>query len=78
MKEVFPGVFSTDGKVAVENSVPGYRPFDEEIIRSGKKEFRVWEPTRSKLAAALVKGLKEFPIALMVLLSQKIKMPSSI
>jgi fibrillarin-like pre-rRNA processing protein len=62
MKEIFPGVFSIDSKLAVENSVPGYKPFDDEIIRAGKKEFRVWEPTRSKLAAALVKGLKEFPI----------------
>jgi fibrillarin-like pre-rRNA processing protein len=62
MKEVFPGVFLINRKPAVENSVPGYRPFDEEIVKVERREFRVWEPTRSKLGAALVKGIKEFPI----------------
>jgi fibrillarin-like pre-rRNA processing protein len=62
MEEIFPGVYRYGNKPAVENSVPGYRPFDEEIIREGKKEYRVWEPTRSKLGAAIVKGLTEFPI----------------
>jgi len=62
MEEIFPGVYKYGNKPAVQNSVPGYRPFDEEIIKEGKKEYRVWEPTRSKLAAALVKGIKGFPI----------------
>jgi fibrillarin-like pre-rRNA processing protein len=62
MKEIFPGVYSIDGRLAVENSVPGFRPFDDELVREGKKEYRIWNPNRSKLGAALVKGIKEMPI----------------
>ena len=54
-------VVKRDGKLLVENPVPGYRPFDDEIIK-GRKEYRVWNPRRSKAAAAIVKGIKEFPI----------------
>jgi fibrillarin-like pre-rRNA processing protein len=62
MKEIFPGVYSIEGRLAVLNPVPGYRPFDDEVVKVGKKEFRMWNPYRSKLGAALVKGIKEFPI----------------
>jgi len=62
MKEIFPGVFLINNRLATENSVLGYKPFDEELLKVGKKEFRVWNPTRSKAAAAIKKGIKEFPI----------------
>ena len=62
MKEVFPNIFSIDGRLAVENPNPGYKPFDEDILKTGKKEFRIWNPYRSKAAAAIVRGIREFPI----------------
>jgi fibrillarin-like pre-rRNA processing protein len=62
MKELFPRIFLIDNKLAVENPIPGFKPFDEEIIRFEKKEFRIWNPERSKAAAAILKGIKEFPI----------------
>ncbi|MFH0929114.1 MAG: fibrillarin-like rRNA/tRNA 2'-O-methyltransferase [Candidatus Aenigmatarchaeota archaeon] len=62
MREIFNGVFLDDKKLLTENSVPGYRPFDEEILKRGRHEFRVWNPRRSKLAAAIVKGIKIVPI----------------
>ena len=62
MKELFPGIFLMNDKLLTENSVPSYRPFGEDLIKSGKKEFRVWNPTRSKLGAAIMKGIKEMPI----------------
>jgi fibrillarin-like pre-rRNA processing protein len=62
VKEIFPGVFSLDGMLAVENSVPGYKPFGEDLVKTDRKEFRMWDPNRSKLGAAIVKGLKELPI----------------
>ncbi len=62
MEKIFPGVFLIGNKIATENSVLGYKPFDEELIKEGKKEFRVWNPTRSKAAAAIKKGIKELPI----------------
>jgi len=62
MKEIFPRIFLIDKKLAVENPAPGFKPFDEELIKTDKKEFRIWNPYRSKAAAAIAKGIKEFPI----------------
>jgi len=62
MKEIFSRVFLIDSKLTVENPIPGFKPFDEEIIRIDKKEFRIWDHNRSKAAAAIKKGIKEFPI----------------
>ena len=63
MKELFSGIFLKDDRLMTENSVPGYRPFDEDIVKVNKKEFRVWNPHRSKLGAAIVKGIKTVPIS---------------
>ena len=62
MEEIFPRVFLIDNKLAVENPIPGFKPFDEDAIKLDKKEFRIWNPERSKAAAAILKGIKEFPI----------------
>jgi fibrillarin-like pre-rRNA processing protein len=62
MEEVFPRIFLIDNKLSVENPIPGFKPFDEEIIKFDKKEFRIWDPNRSKAAAAIKRGIKEFPI----------------
>ena len=62
MKEIFPGVFLIENKLATENPFSSYRPFDEELVKINKKEFRMWNPTRSKVGAAIKKGIKEFPI----------------
>lgn len=47
--------------VATESLVPGSRVYGEKIQKKGGKEYRVWDPYRSKLAAALRQGLKHFP-----------------
>jgi fibrillarin-like pre-rRNA processing protein len=62
MKEIFPRIFLIDNKIAVENNVPGYRPFDEEVLVVEGKEFRVWSPLRSKAGAAIQRGISSFPI----------------
>jgi fibrillarin-like pre-rRNA processing protein len=62
MEEIFPRIFLIDNRLAVENPILGFKPFDEEVIRVDKKEFRVWDHNRSKAAAAIKKGIKEFPI----------------
>jgi len=62
MEEVFPKIFLIGKKLAVENPIPGFKPFDEDVIKVDKKEFRVWNPERSKAAAAILRGIKEFPI----------------
>jgi len=62
MKEIFPGVFQIENKLATTNPVKDYRPFSEEIVSKDKKQYRVWDPTRSKFAAAITNGIKEFPL----------------
>jgi fibrillarin-like pre-rRNA processing protein len=63
MKELSPGIFLIDDKLATENTVKGYKPFDEELIKFKGKEYRVWNPRRSKLAAAIMKNIKSVPIS---------------
>lgn len=48
-------------KLATENLVPGNKVYNEKLVFKKGIEYRTWEPFRSKLAAAIVKGLKEFP-----------------
>jgi len=40
----------------------GVRVYGERLVAYSNAEYRVWDPTRSKLAAAIMKGLKELPI----------------
>jgi fibrillarin-like pre-rRNA processing protein len=61
-QEKFEGVFLIDGKLATVNLLPGVSVYGEQLIKVAKKEYRVWDFYRSKPAAALKKGLKEFPL----------------
>ncbi len=62
IREIFPGVYKIDGKVATKNLVPGVKVYREQLVKSGKDEYRLWDPKRSKLGAAIVKGLKHLTI----------------
>jgi len=62
MEERFPGVYLVEGKLATVNSTPGYRVYGEKVARRRGVEYRIWDPYRSKVAAALAKGLKSFPV----------------
>jgi len=61
-KELFDGVYTIDGKIATANLVKQNRVYGEELISLEGIEYRLWNPYRSKLAAALLKGLKSFEI----------------
>lgn len=58
----FEGVFLVDNQLATVNLVPGERVYGEELIKIKNVEYRIWDYTRSKPAAAFKKGLKTFPI----------------
>ncbi|GAB4305258.1 MAG: fibrillarin-like rRNA/tRNA 2'-O-methyltransferase [Promethearchaeota archaeon] len=62
----FEGVLSSrDGenvKLYTINLVPGVEPFPVETAYTPLGEARQWDPHHSKLAAALLTGLKEFPL----------------
>ncbi len=60
--ELFENVFSVNGRLATENFVPGVRVYKEKLHKIENKEYREWDPYRSKLAGAIRKGLKELPI----------------
>ncbi|MFH0711037.1 MAG: fibrillarin-like rRNA/tRNA 2'-O-methyltransferase [Candidatus Aenigmatarchaeota archaeon] len=58
----FPGVFTADKNLATVNLVPGEKVYGEHLVKDGKTEYRIWDHFRSKPAAAIKKGLKEFPL----------------
>lgn len=64
----FKGIFIVeyeDGseRLATQNLVPGHRVYGEQLIKWNNVEYRVWNPYRSKLAAAILKGIEEMPIS---------------
>lgn len=60
--EKFEGVFLINNKLATLNLLPGEKVYGEELVKIGKEEYRIWDFWRSKPAAAIKKGIKEFPI----------------
>ncbi|MCD6143486.1 fibrillarin-like rRNA/tRNA 2'-O-methyltransferase [Thermococcus sp.] len=66
-KHKFPGVYTViedDGseRIATKNLVPGQKVYGERIVKWKDEEYRIWNPNRSKLAAAILNDLKNFPI----------------
>ncbi|ANF22115.1 fibrillarin-like rRNA/tRNA 2'-O-methyltransferase [Thermococcus piezophilus] len=66
-KHEFPGVYvfiDEDGseKIATKNLVHSQKVYGERLIKFEGEEYRVWNPRRSKLGAAILNGLKHFPI----------------
>jgi fibrillarin-like pre-rRNA processing protein len=62
VKEIFEGVFRINGRIATENLAKGSKVYDEDLVNSGGKEYRLWNPYRSKLAAAILKGMRHMYI----------------
>ena len=44
-------------RLGTRSLAPGETVYGEEIVKVGDEEYRVWDPFRSKLAAAILKGL---------------------
>ena len=49
-------------RLATRNLTPGRTVYGERLITFKAIEYRIWDPYRSKLAAAILKGLKAVPI----------------
>lgn len=63
----FPGVFQITDKakssLATRSMVPRQSVYGERVLTIEEKgDFRLWNPRRSKLAAAIQKGVREMPI----------------
>ncbi len=62
MKQIFNGVFAEGQKLYTTNNILNQQLFDEQLLTVDGKEYRRWNPLRSKLAAAIVKGMPQLPI----------------
>ncbi|MGC8572350.1 MAG: fibrillarin-like rRNA/tRNA 2'-O-methyltransferase [Candidatus Micrarchaeia archaeon] len=62
VEQIFDGVYKIDGKVATLNLVRGKKVYNEALVDIGGIEYRLWNPYRSKLSAAIMKGLNTFAI----------------
>ena len=49
-------------RICTENLSKGHQVYGERLIKIHDVEYRVWDPFRSKLAAAIIKDLKNLPI----------------
>ena len=49
-------------RLATRNLTPGRTVYGERLITFKGIEYRIWDPYRSKLAAAILKGLKVVPV----------------
>ena len=49
-------------RLATRNLTPGRNVYGEKLIKHRGVEYRLWDPFRSKLAAAILKNLKNVPI----------------
>ena len=55
-------IFFKDEEIATKNLRPGIRVYDERLIINDDIEYRIWNPRRSKLAAALLNGLNSLKL----------------
>jgi len=63
----FPAIYQVtleDGsqRLGTQNLSPGRNVYGERLVKSEGVEYRVWDAFRSKLAAAILKGVKIVPI----------------
>lgn len=62
VEKLFDGVYRIDGKLATVNLARGRKVYDEDLIELKSVEYRTWNPYRSKLAAAIMKGMQKMEI----------------
>jgi fibrillarin-like pre-rRNA processing protein len=57
IKKKFPGIYVLNDHLATLNIKAGVRVYGEKLVDFEGKEYRLWDPRRSKLAAAMLNGL---------------------
>ncbi|MCL4364705.1 MAG: fibrillarin-like rRNA/tRNA 2'-O-methyltransferase [Candidatus Marsarchaeota archaeon] len=58
IKRLFDGVFRIEGRLATVNLAKNAKVYGEDLVEDGGIQYRMWNPYRSKLAAAIINGLK--------------------
>jgi len=56
------GVYEDQRSLYTLNLTPGLTVYDEKLVRQGSREFREWNPRRSKLGAAILKKVSQIAI----------------
>jgi len=62
MKPIFPGIFKKGKQLFTKSLIKDDSTYARSIVWKNDLEFREWDPQRSKAAAAIMKGIKVFPI----------------
>lgn len=58
MKDIkMQGIYRDKNKIYTENFSKGKKVYNEKLVKFKGKEFRAWNPYRSKLAASILNGL---------------------
>jgi len=60
--EPFPGILCSNKRLFTKGLIKGDRNFVKSLVKIKGDEYREWNPYRSKPAAAILKGIKNFPI----------------
>ncbi|MBI2579673.1 MAG: fibrillarin-like rRNA/tRNA 2'-O-methyltransferase [Candidatus Aenigmarchaeota archaeon] len=63
MKQVSDGIWKDGSRLYTKNLKPGKRVYDERLVNHENMELREWNPSRSKLGAAIANGMKSVPLA---------------
>jgi len=61
--EIFSNVFKIGQRLFTKNLAIGMKVYGEDLVILNGIEYRSWNPYRSKLAAAILNGLRELSIA---------------
>jgi fibrillarin-like pre-rRNA processing protein len=61
--EIFSNVFKIGQRLFTKNLTIGMKVYGEDLVILNGIEYRSWNPYRSKLAAAILNGLRELSIA---------------
>jgi fibrillarin-like pre-rRNA processing protein len=61
INKIGENVYQLDNQIATINLTPGIQVYQEKLLDYEDKQFRLWNPRRSKLAAAIFNGLSIFP-----------------
>jgi len=52
------GIFKDENQIFTENQTKKIKVYNEKLVKYKNKEYRSWNPYRSKLAAGILKGIK--------------------
>jgi fibrillarin-like pre-rRNA processing protein len=58
-RQISEGIFEINGQIATKNLVKGKKVYSEPLIEINGNEYRLWNPNRSKMGAAIKKGIPQ-------------------